>query len=123
MSTRVISARADGTFVAPGAVGAVRVQARTAAREAHRHHAPHHRGTTARFVVRVRQRDCPAGYGKTTLLAQCAAADDVRPRGWRDEADDPVTLARYVAAGLGDVVRSPMPWSRARCPTTTPRGG
>ncbi len=44
----------------------------------------------------------PAGYGKTTLLAQWAAAD-ARPFAWvsLDDADnDPVVLLSYVAAAL-----------------------
>jgi LuxR family maltose regulon positive regulatory protein len=44
----------------------------------------------------------PAGYGKTTLLAQWAAKD-VRPFGWVsiDERDnDPVVLLRHIAAAL-----------------------
>ena len=57
---------------------------------------------TWRFVNVV----APAGYGKTTLLTQCAAADE-RPVAWLglgEDADDFVTLARYVAAGLSDIV-------------------
>ena len=53
----------------------------------------------------------PAGYGKTTLLAQWAARD-VRPFAWVsiDEADDdPVTLLRLVAAALDEV--EPLPAS------------
>ncbi len=44
----------------------------------------------------------PAGYGKTTLLAQWAARDD-RPIAWvsvDERDDDPVVLLRHVAAAL-----------------------
>ena len=61
-----------------------------------------HAATTYRLVSVV----APAGYGKTTLLAQCAAADD-RPIVWLgldEEADDPIMVARYLTAALGDVM-------------------
>ena len=48
----------------------------------------------------------PAGYGKTTLLAQCAAADE-RPVAWLsldEDANDPVTLIRYFSVALERVV-------------------
>ena len=47
----------------------------------------------------------PAGYGKTTLLAQWAARDE-RPFVWLslDERDnDPLTLLRHLAAALDRV--------------------
>ena len=47
----------------------------------------------------------PAGYGKTTVLAQWVAADP-RPSAWlqMDEADnDPVVLLSYLALALGRV--------------------
>jgi LuxR family maltose regulon positive regulatory protein len=64
------------------------------------------------LVQRLRRSECrlvsvvaPAGYGKTTLLAQCAAEDD-RPVAWLglgEDADEPVTLARYLIAALADI--------------------
>jgi LuxR family maltose regulon positive regulatory protein len=59
-------------------------------------------GSTCRVVTVV----APAGYGKTTLLAQYAAAD-TRPVAWLglgEDADDPVTLARYLTAAVGEMV-------------------
>ena len=47
----------------------------------------------------------PAGYGKTTVLAQWAERDG-RPFVWvsiDEDDDDPISLARRVASGLGDV--------------------
>ena len=46
----------------------------------------------------------PAGYGKTTLLAQWASRDE-RPFAWVsiDESDDPILLLRHVAAALSRV--------------------
>ena len=46
----------------------------------------------------------PAGYGKTTLLAQWARRDD-RPFAWVSVAEesDPVTFCRYVAAALSRI--------------------
>jgi LuxR family transcriptional regulator, maltose regulon positive regulatory protein len=46
----------------------------------------------------------PAGYGKTTLLAQWAGKDE-RPFAWVliAEDTDPVTLCRYVAAALSHI--------------------
>lgn len=55
--------------------------------------------STAKRVVSV---SAPAGYGKTTLLAQWAA-DEGRPFAWvsLDERDnDPILLLRYVLASL-----------------------
>src|SRR5919109_2111172 len=49
----------------------------------------------------------PAGYGKTTLLAQWAARDE-RPFAWvslESRDDDPVALLTYVAAALDSVQR------------------
>ena len=51
----------------------------------------------------------PGGYGKSTLLAQFAERDP-RPSAWlsvEEDADDPVTLARYLAFALepGDADR------------------
>jgi LuxR family transcriptional regulator, maltose regulon positive regulatory protein len=60
----------------------------------------------------------PAGYGKSTLLAQWATRDD-RPFAWvtLDERDaDPATLLRHVAATLDSVVALP------RAATTPLRG-
>jgi LuxR family maltose regulon positive regulatory protein len=107
VSTRVISARADGTPASHRerwGLFASRLEPPLARPTDITRHT---------IVERLRASSCglvsvvaPAGYGKTTLLAQCAAADE-RPAAWLglgDEADDPVTLARYIAAGLGDVV-------------------
>ena len=58
-----------------------------------------------RYRGAFRQRRAPAGYGKTTLLAQWAAKD-VRPFAWvsLDDADnDPVVLLSYIAAALNAV--------------------
>jgi len=59
------------------------------------------RASNARVVSVI----APAGYGKTTLLAQWAARDD-RPFAWvsLDRRDnDPVSLLTYVTAGLDSV--------------------
>ena len=47
----------------------------------------------------------PGGYGKSTLMAQFAERDP-RPSAWLgvgDDADDPVTMARYLALALDRV--------------------
>jgi LuxR family transcriptional regulator, maltose regulon positive regulatory protein len=47
----------------------------------------------------------PAGYGKTTLLAQAAEADE-RPVGWaslEDRDNDPAELSRHIGRGLQEV--------------------
>ena len=69
-------------------------------------HHPARSGCSAAWLGRARSRvmmiTAPAGYGKTTLLAQWAEADP-RPFAWlqleRDD-DDPVRLARDVAFAL-----------------------
>jgi LuxR family maltose regulon positive regulatory protein len=63
--------------------------------------------TTVPIVVVV----APAGYGKTTLLAQWAARDE-RSAAWItiDERDnDPLVLVRHVAVALGSVRAVPPP--------------
>ena len=60
------------------------------------------RGSAGASLVAV---VAPAGYGKTTLLAQWAARDD-RPFAWvsiDERDDDPVILLRHVAASLDRV--------------------
>lgn len=60
------------------------------------------RGASDARVVRV---TAPAGYGKTTLLAQWADRDP-RPFAWislEDRDNDPVSLLTYVAAALDGV--------------------
>jgi LuxR family maltose regulon positive regulatory protein len=85
------------------------------------------RATTNVAVVSV---VAPAGYGKTTLLAQWANRDQ-RPFAWvsvDDRDNDPVVLLRHVAASFGHVfpvdrrvlaaLRSP---SKSIWPTAVPR--
>ena len=60
------------------------------------------RGSAGASLVAV---VAPAGYGKTTLLAQWAARDD-RPFAWvsiDERDDDPVILLRHAAASLDRV--------------------
>jgi LuxR family transcriptional regulator, maltose regulon positive regulatory protein len=70
------------------------------------------RATTATPVVVVA---APAGYGKTTVLAQWAARDE-RPAAWVtiDERDnDPLVLVRHLAVALGSARPVPPVWARA----------
>jgi LuxR family transcriptional regulator, maltose regulon positive regulatory protein len=59
----------------------------------------------ASHAARVFSVTAPAGYGKTTLLAQWAARDE-RPFAWvslEGRDDDPVALLTYIAAALDTV--------------------